>query len=135
MSGMQQFRAKGPFTEALDAVTDDIAVQTGSHREWPVGQIRGEKALDLRSAEHGDCEPAKVTGVVSDHRRINESRVRGVAELFDTADHIVVRRVCAPFRRCHLVHHNRRPKLQHKLELSVCKQVRRACRGLPAEAP
>ena len=135
MSAMQQLRAKGQFTGALDAMTGDIAVQSGSRWEWLVGQIMGEKALDVRSVGHGDCEPSKVTGVVPEHRRTNESRIHGVAELSEAADHIMVRRVCAPFRRCHLVHPNRRLKLQHKPELSVCKQVRRACRGVPVEIP
>ena len=67
MSGMQQLRTKGLFTEAPGAVSDDIAAQTGISRKWPVGQIRGENALDVPSVEHGDCEPAKVTGVVTDH--------------------------------------------------------------------
>ena len=94
---MQQLRTKSLLTEAPDAVSDDIVVETWSSREWPVGQIRVKKALDVWSVVRGDCEPAKVTGVVPDHRRIDEGRVRGVAELFETTDNIVMRRVCAPF--------------------------------------
>ena len=121
MSGMQQLRAEGLFTGAPDDVSDDNGVETGSSREWPVGQIRGEKVLDVWSVVHGDCEPAKVTGVAPDHRRIDGGRVRGVAELFETADNIVMRRVCAPFWGSHLIHHNRRLEFQHKFELCVRK--------------
>ena len=81
---MQQSRTNGLMTAGSDAVGDDVVEKTGANRKWPVGQLRGEMALDIWSMEHGDCEPAKVTGVVTDHRRIDEGCVRGVTDLSET---------------------------------------------------
>ena len=79
MTIMQQLRTKGPSIVVLGVVTNDVAGQAGCCWGWPEGQIWGEKALDVRPVKDGDSKPAKVTGVASDHRRINESRVCGVA--------------------------------------------------------